>query len=118
MSLGFDIRLNQDHDLDFGTNGALTLEADVAQKIKERLLFIRGEWFLDRDDGVPYFEQIFVKAPNLDHLRALYRSVILDTPGVLDLRTFVLALDSSTRQMTLTFSADTDTGEIEQTLQV
>lgn len=116
--LGFDIVLDENHDLDFGEHGALRLEADVAQKVKENILFIRGEWFLDRDGGVPYFEQIFVKKPAVDRLRALYRTVILDTEGIRALRDFSLDLTAATRQMMLTFSADTDSGEIATTITI
>lgn len=113
MTLGLDILLDEpDHDLQI-THGDLVLEASVAQKIKIRLLFIRGEWFLDIERGVPYFEDIFVKAPNLDHLRAIYRTTVLETLGVTAVAAFDLALNAATRNLSVTFEADTTTGTIE-----
>lgn len=116
--LGPDLQLDPlTHDLVF-VDGALQLVADPVQKVKIRLLFIRGEWFLDIEEGVPYFEEIFVKAPNLDRLRALYRTVIGDTLGIEDVREIDLAFDAGSRRLTLTWTAGTAAGEIDSTVQI
>lgn len=113
MSLGPDILLDDaTNDLDLSRGGDLTLTPDVAQAIRIRLKFFRGEWFLDREQGVPWFEQIFVKNPNLEHVRAIFRKVIVDTPGVGDVRTVEVTYDPLTRGLSLEFEADSDYGEI------
>lgn len=112
MTLGPDLLLDpSSHDLVL-VDGDLVLGADVAQAVKIRLLFVRGEWFLNRLQGVPYFEQIFVKNPNLSHVSAIFRKTILDTPGVNELTSFSFDFDNATRVFTLTWAADTDEGEI------
>lgn len=116
--LGPDIRLGDNsHDLVI-VDGDLQLVADVAQAIKIRLLTVRGEWFLDNELGVPYFEEIFVKAPDLDRVRSIYRQTILDTPGVLDVRTITLSYTASTRELSVSFNCDSDQGEIDQTVEI
>lgn len=115
--LGPDLQLDDaTHDLVF-VNGALQLRVDVAQKIKIRLLFVRGEWFLDIEEGLPYLQQIFVKSPNLDLLRSVYRSEIMNTLGVLDVRTIELTYETTTRKLSVSWSADTDQGEVDGTIQ-
>ncbi len=110
--LGPDILLDVDtHDLTF-VDGDLVLSADVAQAVKIRLLFFQGEWFLNRGAGLPYFEQIFVKAPNLDHVSSIFRRTIVDTPGVDELTRFLPDFDENTRIYTLDWGADSDDGEI------
>lgn len=110
--LGPDILLDPlTHDLTF-VDGDLVLSADIAQAVKIRLLFIRGEWFLNRAAGLPYFQQIFVKAPNLDHVATLFRRAIVETPGVKSITKFVFDFDGDTRLFTLTWAADSDQGEI------
>jgi len=112
MTLGPDLILDVDlHDLAL-SSGDLFMDADVAQAVKIRMLFIGGEWFLNRNQGVPYFEQVFVKNPNLGHVAAIFRKTILDTPGVRGLTSFEFAFDGTSRVLTLTWAADTDEGEI------
>lgn len=114
--LGADLELDPStHDLVL-VDGAAQLVASVEQKIKIRLLFIRGEWFLDIEAGIPYIDQVFVKQPNIDLLRALYRTEIIETPGVLAVREMRVTFISSTRRLSISFTADSDAGEIDQTV--
>lgn len=114
MTLGPDILLDPDtHDLDI-VDGDLLLGADVAQAVKIRLLAVRGEWFLDRTAGIPYYEQVLVKNPNLSHVDALFRQTIVETPGINQLLSFETDFDANTRTYTVTWSADTDEGEISE----
>lgn len=110
--LGPDLLLDPlTHDLTF-VDGDMVMSADVAQAVKINLLFIQDDWFLNLAAGVPYFEKIFVKAPNLDHVAAIFRRTIVETPGVGALTKFVFDFDGDTRIFTLEWAADTDEGEI------
>lgn len=100
------------HDLRL-TDGQVSLVdgADaVVQHIKIRLQFFAGEWFLDLREGLPYFQEILVKGPNLGRIRALFRATILETPGVLLVDRLDLDLDSSTRNLDVTFRATLEDG--------
>ncbi len=115
--LGADLELDPlTHDLML-VDGAAQLVASVEQKIKIRLLFIRGEWFLDTEVGIPYLDQVFVKQPNLDLLRALYRTEIIETLGVLAVREMRVTFIAGTRRLSISFTADSDVGEIDQTVE-
>ena len=79
-----NLALNEDHDLDL-TRGNLTLdeaEASLAQRVKCALLLVRGEWFLRPNDGVPYFEDIWKKNPDMGIVRAAFVDRILAVDGV------------------------------------
>lgn len=84
---------------------------DIAQHIKIRLRFFRGEWTLDLRVGIPYFERILVKNPDLVAIRAIFREAILETPGIVALLDFDLAVDSGKRTLTVRFTASTDISE-------
>lgn len=85
----------------------------VRQHLKQRLQTFLGEWFLDNRVGVPYYEHILIKNPNPSVLDTVFKSVILNTPGILELIEFDIDLDEATRQMTLVFKANTVDGEID-----
>lgn len=101
-----------EHDLRL-TNGQLTLiEGDeaVAQSIKVRLQFFKGEWFLDTRQGIPYFEEVYIKAPKLNVLRSIFRATLLGTPGVDSVDSLALSVDVATRKLTVSFVVVLDTG--------
>lgn len=99
-------------------NGDLQLAADPVQQVSIRLKFVRGEWFLDVEVGVPYFEDVFVKQPDLDRIRAMYRTVIAETLGISDVRQIDLQYVPETRGLRVIWSADTEAGEIDGTAQL
>lgn len=88
------------------TDGQITLTPDlktaVAQHIVIRLRTFFGEWFLDTREGVPYFEIVFIKNPNMARITAIFRAVILETPGVSSLSRLVLDTDPVTRALSVT----------------
>lgn len=72
----------------------------VAQAVKTRLNLIRGEWYLDADEGTPWKTQILGEG-TLDTYDLAIREVILDTPGVFRIDSYASVLDTSTRELTV-----------------
>ena len=101
------------HDLRL-TNGHLTfLEGHeaIAQKVKIRLWFFRGEWYLDQRIGIPYWSRVLVKDPDLPALESMFRRAIQESPGIALVERLTLELDRAERAATLSFSATTDSGQ-------
>lgn len=84
----------------------------VAQALRIHLRFFLGEWFLDEGVGVPYFQQIFTKAPNLPLIESIFRSEILSVPGVGAIDSLNMLFDRASRRATVTFKVRTDWGEL------
>lgn len=82
----------------------------VAQKVRARLRFFLGEWFLDRRLGVPYLTKILVKNPNLSLVSSIYRRVIRQTPGIHSVEYVRVRLDRPNRIAYVTFAAKTSEG--------
>ncbi len=103
-----DFLLTSGDDLDLGTNELQLVtdrSASVAQHIKIRLRFFLGEWFLDRNLGVPYFERILVKNPDLITVSKIFQEAILETAGVESLASFDMSVDNASRNLNVTFKA-------------
>jgi hypothetical protein len=98
------------------TDNEITLATDdeeIVQELRTRLQFFKGEWFLDRRQGVPYFEEILVKRPNLPVIRAIFRDVIVGTNGIASVETLDLTRETG-RSWLLDFTAKkTDGGTLE-----
>lgn len=108
------------NDLVIGTDLSWTYGIPaVAQGVRIALANIRGEWFVDLDDGVPYFEREGVD-PNLvllgkkfapELVRAVMRPVILKVPGVASITSLDPVFDGTTRTMTVNFVVQTVFGD-------
>lgn len=94
-------------------NWSFTQGADaIRQGIEIRLQFFLGEWFLDVTKGIAYYQQVFAKNPSVPVVRAMLREKILEAPGVRTVTSLEVALNKSTRKMSVAWTADTDAGEI------
>ena len=91
---------------DVQTQNVLVSGAEyAAQKIRQKLLFLQGEWGWDQSLGLPYFQQILVKGPNAALIQALYRQEILKVPGIIAVPEVILSLDTASRLLSVSFSA-------------
>src|SRR3972149_2290942 len=96
------------------TQGRLSLAvgADaVVQSLRIRFRTFLGEWFLDSRVGVPWFQLVFVKHPNLRLARAVLRQVALATPGAVAVRGVSVSLDGR-RRCAVEVVAITTAGEV------
>jgi len=89
-----------------------TGEAAIEQNLRVRLLFFLESWFLDRRLGIPYYRDVYVKAPNLLLLQHLFRTTVLGTTGISNVDSLEVRTDKTSRKMTLTFRATMDTGAV------
>lgn len=87
------------------------LAAEVAQRLTVRLNFFKGEWFLSLEEGTPWYQLLFTKAPPDRIIRAVFGSVIRGTEGVADLVSLSYSI-SRTRQLSLSFTARLEDGTL------
>ena len=109
-----DIKLGTDGDLDT-TNNDLTIITgldEVTQRLRQTLRTFQGEWFLNLEFGVSYYQDILKKNPNLDVISTVLKNAILSVPGVLDLLEFVFDFDIVSRILTVDFTVRASEGEI------
>lgn len=83
----------------------------AAQKLTNRFLLFLGEWYLDTRIGLPFFQLIAVKNPDLRVLKQLFTKVVLSVPPIVAIEQLDVTLDSR-RQARLSLRARTDTGAI------
>lgn len=95
--------------------GRLVRAADgeaIAQAIRIALSIFQGEWFLDTTRGLPYYQEILVKNPNVAQIRRVIADRILSVPGVLDLVSLTLDFDRAARTLSVSFKVTTDLDEL------
>lgn len=75
----------------------------IRQRLKQRLLTVLGEWFLDVDIGLPWFDEIIGKGAEQQQISALLIQQIANTPGVDRIVEFNLDIDRRRRTMRVDF---------------
>lgn len=88
------------------------VEDSTAQRLKIRLLTFKGEWFLNTNFGIPYYQVVFQKRVTKGQVDSIFRVEILSTPDVETIVNFDSIFNNATREYTLTFSCIVTSGEI------
>ncbi len=86
-------------------------QAEVRQKLIQRLQTFLEEWFLDVNLGIPYLQLIFVKGTPASVIADLFKNTIISTPGVTQLTRFEPLELNAKRELDLDFDVKTSFGE-------
>jgi len=110
-----DIKLDSTGDLDIENYDLVLIdELDrIRQQLQIKLRLFLGEWYLDINQGIPYFQDVLEKNPDPVKLQSIFKAAIIGVPDVNRLLDFKLEIDGSTRELNLTFKVDTTYGPIE-----
>jgi hypothetical protein len=103
------------HDLiieNFQYKEISTKTEDLAQRLKIKLLLFKGEWFLDEDYGIPYFQDIFVKGTTKEDVDDIFRVAISNEIGVDALLTYESIYTTATREFSVAATVKTTEGEV------
>jgi len=113
-----DFGLDEESD-EYADSTGLAMTGDlpgIRQQVMLRLGFFRGEWFLDEERGVPWYEEILIKNPNLIRIREIFRDAILSVSGIREVTFLDLRFSAYARTLDVNFRASTDLGELGITL--
>lgn len=111
-----------EHDLVFH-NGPLTAEFTtqpftqvVSQRLKIRLLCFRGDWFMDTEYGVPYWQSILGKKVPKSRVDSILQQEILAERGVKEIVSFTSSFVN--RQYSASFRVRVSNGEVTETITI
>ena len=111
METRLDLLLDDNGVVLRGGDWAFAIDREgIQQRIGQTLRTIAGEWFLDLDYGLPYFEQVLVKNPNLPSVQDIFRRALLSVKGVSSVERLTLSLDAPSRTLTVSWVVLTDLG--------
>lgn len=102
-----DILLDKNGDLYF--EGAdIVLANSVRQKINIRLQWFFQEWRWDDEAGIPYFEYLFIKNPDLDQIKEIIEEQIFNVDEVTEVNDVSIEIDNKSREAAITYEVATD----------
>jgi len=108
-----DITLDANHDYAFANNDLIVSDS-TAQRIKQRLGVLKGEWFLDSELGIPYIDELFdnkTGTPRL--LESIIRTTIETTYGVSKILSFTTNYNFENRFGEIIFEVEYSDGTTE-----
>lgn len=109
-----DILLDKNGDLFLDNRGDIVLNDSVSQQIKIRLRWFAKEWRWNEEMGLPYFEELLVKNPNIEYFEGLIREEIFNVDKVTEVESVSITYDNKTRKGTIKFVAYTDSEAIKE----
>ena len=107
-------------DLVYDNSRATTTvnQADsVAQRLSIKLKTFKGEWFINTDTGIPYYQEIFGKVRNKQTIDAIFQKAILEEPDVLEIVEFSSSIDVG-RTYSLIFRVRTSLNQLTNNIQI
>ena len=99
-----DFKITPDGDLEITPVGDIVPTESVAQAVLIRLKWFLAEWRLGPTLGFPYFEEVFVKNPNLVKVRSLIRDEIMQVDGVTAAEVTSVKYDKAKRTATIAYT--------------
>lgn len=103
-----DILLNADGDLHISGSGDIAIGNSIVQKVRIKLLWFAGEWKWDKDEGMPYLDELLVKNPNTDYFESLIRQKIFEIDEITEVKDVSVSYDRKQRSARVRFVAMTD----------
>ena len=99
-----DLRLTEDGDLYVTEDGDVQFTDSVLQAIKIRLKWFLGEWRINTTDGMPYYDEVFIKNPSTALIEDRVRTEILSVDGVQAVESISVVIDKPTRVAAIHFT--------------
>jgi len=84
----------------------------IAQDVRTRLRWFKGEWFLDARTGFPWFQRVLGQKVTERVVEFFLRRTISETPGVARIASMRVSIDRWTRELTASFSAVATSGAV------
>lgn len=83
----------------------------VRQKLQTRFKFFLAEWFRDLRQGIPYYRDVFVRNPDLDVIRSVFRDVILSVVEITSIARLDPVYDPAARTLAFDFEVVLTNGD-------
>ena len=113
-----DFLLDSKGDLYISPDGDIELRNSVAQKIRIKLLWFAGEWKWNKEEGMPYRENLLVKNPDTDYFEGLIRQKIFEVDEITEVKNVVVTYDARTRSAVIKYTALTDYETIKEEVNI
>lgn len=91
----------------------------VAQRCKYKLQLFKGEWFLDKDAGTPWIQELLGQKLDITLARSIFYNLLIKVDGVASIEQLEVEINSSTRAGKIVYTLTTVFGDtIDETVEL
>lgn len=120
MATARDLALDANYDLALQGQDLAPLVTDndaIVSDVEATLQFMKGEWFADLSQGLPWFQQILgPKNPNLTTMRNQIFQAIAARKGITQVLSVIVTPNFPTRTASITWLAQADATQLGSTV--
>ena len=103
-----DILLDRDRDIRLTEARDISLVTSPVQEVLIRFRGYFAEWVFDPEKGIPWFESVLVKNPDIDGIRKRLTREMLEADDVLEVTRLDIRVDPESRNAVIRFQFRTD----------
>ncbi len=112
-----DILLDASGDLFLTEKGDIRLEHSVRQQIRILILWFFGEWRWNEELGLPYYENLLIKNPDIEHFEDALKEAIFEIEEVVETDAEI-SYDNQTREAVVRYTAITDLETVKEEIRI
>lgn len=87
-------------------------DEEIRQRVIQRLRFFRGEWFLDKNAGTPWFQRVLARYAPIGIVTTIITDTIAGVDGVIAVSEVESEINRETRKFDFRAKITTATGDI------
>lgn len=103
-----DIALGEDGDILLNEKGDIVIQDSIRQEIRIKLLWFLNGWRWDEDEGIPYYDYLLNKSPDIYIIESVIREKVFDIDGIVAVRDVSIKINEAERKCRIEVVAETD----------
>lgn len=103
-----DILLDKGGDIALSASGDITLVDSPVQAVLIKIRWYFQEWVFDPEKGIPYYESVLVKKPDIEGIRKMLIRQIMEVDGVVEVTQMQISVNAASREAVVRFKFRTD----------
>lgn len=98
-----DILLDKDGDIALSESGDITLVTSPVQAVLIKVRWYFKEWVFDPEKGIPYYESVLVKKPDIEGIKKMLIRQIMDVDDVVEVPEMQILVNAASREALVRF---------------
>lgn len=98
-----DILLDSTGDIELTKDGDVSLVTSPVQEVLIKLRWYFAEWIFDPDKGIPWFETVLIKNPDIAGIKKMLIKEIMDVDDVIEVPLMNIIIDKENRTSVIRF---------------
>ncbi len=105
-----DILLDKSGDIALDAEGDITLADSPVQAVMIKVRWFFNEWVFDPEKGIPYYDSVLVKKPDIEGIKKMLTRQIMEVDTVVEVSDMQISVRAAGREAEVRFRFRTNEG--------